>query len=281
MYTTIIHPIRKALCLSVNEYCVLDAVYRLSQNVKYNGWCIMSKKHLAEDLDLSERSIFDILETLVTKNLIEKNQFGHLRTKDAWNELMANSHDYYIAFNGKESQFVSGKPIESQTAEFADHYAKNAEPMQKLHTPYAESAEEGMQKVQTTYAETSYNNNKTIINNNNIDNKYKSALRPPRVFQEGSEEFRLSTLLLDNILAFNPRLLKPDLQKWSAEVDKMLRIDKRSVEEIETLIMWVSQDTFWKANILSTAKLREKFDQLWSKASAMQQAKKPTYSIIS
>lgn len=169
MYTTIIHPIRKALCLSVNEYCVLDAVYRLSQNVKYNGWCIMSKKHLAEDLDLSERSIFDILETLVTKNLIEKNQFGHLRTKDAWNELMANSHDYYIAFNGKESQFVSGKPIEPQTANFADPYAKNAEPMQKLHTPYAESAEEGMQKVHSTYAETSYNNNKTIINNNNIN----------------------------------------------------------------------------------------------------------------
>ncbi len=127
---------------------------------------------------------------------------------------------------------------------------------------------------------------KTAHTKDNIQNtitkdiKYKSAT-PPKVFQEGSEEFRLSTLLLDNILAFNPRLLKPDLQKWSAEVDKMLRIDKRSVEEIETLIMWVSQDTFWKANILSTAKLREKFDQLWSKASAMQQAKKPTYSIIS
>lgn len=109
----------------------------------------------------------------------------------------------------------------------------------------------------------------------------KSGLRPRQVFQEASEELRLSTLLLDNILAFNPRLRLPDLQKWSAEVDKMLRIDKRSVEEIETLIMWVSQDSFWKANILSTAKLREKFDQLWSKASAMQQAKKPTYSIIS
>lgn len=99
-------------------------------------------------------------------------------------------------------------------------------------------------------------------------------------FAEGSNEYRLSKLLLDQILAFNDRFRKPDLQKWCAEIDKMIRIDKRSVEEIEILILWVSQDSFWKANILSTHKLREKFDQLWSKAVATQQSKHRTHLIL-
>lgn len=99
-------------------------------------------------------------------------------------------------------------------------------------------------------------------------------------FSEDSEEYKLSKLLYQNILSFNDRFKKPDLQKWCAEIDKMLRIDRRSVEEVETLILWVSQDSFWKANILSTRKLREKFDQLWSKAVANQQSKARTHLII-
>lgn len=99
-------------------------------------------------------------------------------------------------------------------------------------------------------------------------------------FHEGSQELVLSKLLLKRIQEFNPKILIPDLQKWAAEVDKMLRIDRRSVEDIEALILWATQDPFWKGNILSTRKLREKFDQLWSKAVANQQSKARPHLII-
>ena len=52
----------------------------------------------------------------------------------------------------------------------------------------------------------------------------------------------------------------------------MLRIDKRTPEEIEEVIRWCQNDSFWQANILSTKKLREKFDQL---AIKMQKQKDP------
>lgn len=168
MYTTIIHPIRRALNIGPLDYCVLDSVYRLSKNVKFGGWCVMSKKQMADDLCISERAIFKILKTLEEKELIEKNEFGHLRTKDLWNELVANTHDYYIAFNGKESQFVSGKlPPQPQTAQIAEGYAQNAEPMNKVHD---------------TYEQSSYNNNKTIISNNNI-NKERGRFAPPSLLE--------------------------------------------------------------------------------------------------
>jgi hypothetical protein len=42
----------------------------------------------------------------------------------------------------------------------------------------------------------------------------------------------------------------------------MIRVDRRSPERIEQVIQWATKDPFWSKNILSTAKLREKFDAL-------------------
>ena len=50
--------------------------------------------------------------------------------------------------------------------------------------------------------------------------------------------------------------------------------DKRTQEEIDAMIEFSQNHSFWKANILSMPKLREKFDQLWL------QAKKENYDGI-
>ncbi|MGO2520190.1 MAG: hypothetical protein ACTH8F_08710 [Microbacterium sp.] len=42
----------------------------------------------------------------------------------------------------------------------------------------------------------------------------------------------------------------------------LLDKDGRSVEQVEAAIRWCQADEFWRANILSASKLREKFDQL-------------------
>jgi hypothetical protein len=110
MYTTIIHPIRKALCLSVEEYVVLDTIYHLSNNQTYGHWCIMSKRKLAEVLDLSERVIYRTLKTLELKELITRDEStGYVKTLDNFNEMIANKDDWIIGFKGKETAFLSGK----------------------------------------------------------------------------------------------------------------------------------------------------------------------------
>ena len=45
----------------------------------------------------------------------------------------------------------------------------------------------------------------------------------------------------------------------------MIRVDKRSESQIAELIYWVQRDEFWMTNVLSMDKLRDKFDQLFSK----------------
>lgn len=87
-------------------------------------------------------------------------------------------------------------------------------------------------------------------------------------YSEDSKEYKLSILLRDLILRRdeNSRCKNADMQKWSKEIDLLHRKDNRSYEDIEKIIRWCQQDTFWKANILSTHKLRDKFDSLYQKA---------------
>jgi len=84
-------------------------------------------------------------------------------------------------------------------------------------------------------------------------------------FLSDYDEVRLAELLLKKILSRNPKFKKPNIQLWAKQVDYMIRMDKRTPEEIRTVIEWSQNDPFWKSNILSTSKLREKFDQLTEK----------------
>ena len=104
-----------------------------------------------------------------------------------------------------------------------------------------------------------------------IKGKNSGGKKPP------SPEFKLSSLLLDLILQRKPdyREGQPNckdatLQRWTGHIDKMVRIDNRKPDRIEAVIRWCQADSGsgngkwkgWQDNILSTAKLREKFDKL-------------------
>jgi hypothetical protein len=52
------------------------------------------------------------------------------------------------------------------------------------------------------------------------------------------------------------------LDDWLVEMERLVRIDGRSPEEIERAIRWVHAHPFWAANVLSVPKLREQFDTL-------------------
>ncbi len=92
------------------------------------------------------------------------------------------------------------------------------------------------------------------------------------LFSSDSPEFRLSKLLLDLIRQRRAEFKEPNLQTWCRHVNLILRVDGRSPSEIEETITAVQKDSFWQNNILSTAKLREKYDQLRLKLFSRQRA---------
>ena len=90
---------------------------------------------------------------------------------------------------------------------------------------------------------------------------------PCQVFGEDSEAFRLALCMRDTLKISIPTLKEPDLQKWARDFDIALRNDERMAEPhfVAQVIKWACSDSFWRANIQSPAKLREKFDQLTAK----------------
>jgi hypothetical protein len=78
-----------------------------------------------------------------------------------------------------------------------------------------------------------------------------------------SEHIRMAEKLKAFILGNNPNAKTPDdLSNWAVDFDRMMRIDKRTEQQIYTVMEFSQRDNFWKSNILSAGKLREKFDTL-------------------
>lgn len=63
----------------------------------------------------------------------------------------------------------------------------------------------------------------------------------------------------------NQRVPRTDTEKkkWAVHIDRMQRIDGLSKQQIRDALMWAMQDEFWRTNIRSTGKFREKFATLY------------------
>lgn len=61
----------------------------------------------------------------------------------------------------------------------------------------------------------------------------------------------------------NPSIKLPiSKNSWLSEADKLIRIDSREINHAMQLLEWSQEHHFWKQNILSMGKFREKYDML-------------------
>jgi hypothetical protein len=150
--------------------------------------------------------------------------------------------------------------------------------------------ENGVENESGTKAER-YGDKQELKNDNNKDIKNSTSAEPPQTqkkkspsveFQPDSVEYKATQYLIDAILTknINARVpTKPDqIQKWCDAANKILRIDGKPEDEFKRVLAFAAKDPFWSQNILSMAKFREKYDQLYAKMTA---AKAPQQSKFS
>ena len=97
-----------------------------------------------------------------------------------------------------------------------------------------------------------------------------SRVRPPVPPEAEAAARRLLDQISANTptstLAKLPESAKRDrAQKWADAFRLLHERDGHSWEEINAMVDWCQADSFWKSNILSGDKLREKWDQLAAK----------------
>jgi len=75
---------------------------------------------------------------------------------------------------------------------------------------------------------------------------------------------KIAHFLFKNIVALNPSFKAQNLNNWADDIDKAMRLDGRTQEQLVDCIKWIysNKGVFWQKNILSGKKLREKFDTM-------------------
>jgi hypothetical protein len=99
--------------------------------------------------------------------------------------------------------------------------------------------------------------NKRKVNNIKEDNNISET-------KVSDISLKLANQLKSLMLINDPKVKTPnDLTKWAFDIDKLLRLDKRTEQEVSEVIEYSQHSEFWKPNILSGSKLREKFTTLY------------------
>jgi len=196
------------------------------------------------------------------KDLHKRKKNGREATRNALNELIEfkyiyretrksgnlnNGFDYYLwenPYDEKSQDFKSFlKDIDSRETGFWVTEDQNAE------NPSLNSIRE---------LESTHRNNTS--NTSLVDNPKKSSTKKEKDISKEAKE--LAQLLRDRIAIHSPGFKEPNLDLWAKDMDKLLRLDKRTPETIRRIILWACADVFWQGNILSPKSLRSKFDQL-------------------
>ena len=69
--------------------------------------------------------------------------------------------------------------------------------------------------------------------------------------------------MIKRVLEIYPGAIIPkNLQKWCYEFDLIMRIDKRTKDDIGKVMQWVYQDSFWGTTIRSPKNLRKNWDSI-------------------
>ncbi|MDQ0414196.1 replication protein [Mesobacillus stamsii] len=126
---------------------------------------------------------------------------------------------------------------------------------------YQETEQQMNNKCTTDEQQLITNKNvKNVKNDKNEKNKKINSRK--RVYDVDSIHYQLADRLFKKILLNNSEYKQPNLQKWADDIRLMMEIDKRNAEQITYVIDWSQTHQFWKTNILSVSKLRDKYDQL-------------------
>lgn len=108
---------------------------------------------------------------------------------------------------------------------------------------------------------------------NKIENKEKYIVENRKEkTKAGAVAVGLADQLRHSILANYPNnaTARKDncVDKWAIEIEKMMRIDGRTQEQICNAIIWASNDSFWQSVIWSGKALRKHYDRLEANAKA-------------
>jgi len=91
---------------------------------------------------------------------------------------------------------------------------------------------------------------------------HKPKTKPKKNLRWESGDLESAESIYKLLLALNPKHKKPSMETWANTIRLMRESDGHTHNDIMDLFRFANSDSFWKSNILSPAKLRDKWDVL-------------------
>lgn len=183
----------------------------------------------------------DLVEALVSTGWLDESEEYRLVVHD-WHDHCPTYIKGNMAKHGKE--FASNSPTKEIAKEPTKQPAKEGARATCSEHPPTKSSQVRASQVQPSQGKDS----------SSRSNKFDEA------------DMATAEWMDSQLLEANPTRKPPNLKAWANSIRLMRERDKRSDEQIRWLFQWAQADSFWRANILSPEKLRQKWDQLVMKA---------------
>jgi len=133
-------------------------------------------------------------------------------------------------------------------------------------------------EVYSTQSTEVYSNQST---KKEIKKNIKKNTRQRKTYDEDNTYFKMAKYFFDRVTrvaedaGIAHLINKSNLQSWADDMRKLIEIDKVDKRKAKEVMDWVSEDDFWKTNVLSAKKLREKFSDLAIKMSVSNKKQQP------
>lgn len=234
-----------------------------------------------------EISLFHALLDLKNFDMMRAHNMG---IKKSWADAIDPTSDTLRLYSGLSASGIVKARSKLKQLGFIDFKSRGhrKSTVYKLFDPENNKINnESVDKSNDISSDTSNNNSVDMSNDNSVAlNRYRNRTRTRNntsgksrtshkkvacKFADDSVELKLARYLFSKIKANYPShkpLTEAQEQKWADNVRLMIKRDKRTPRQIYDVINWCQSDSFWRQNILSTAKLRKQFDNLVPKMQA-------------
>lgn len=235
------------------------SVFRVKKNKNYT---VMANYHLKDvNLSLDAKGLLSLMLSLPEdwdysmKGLCAKTKEGIKAIRRTLHEL-------------EQTGYLKRTRTSDQKGYFDYIYDIYEQPQPVTPEPYAlpghtvEGHTLAGHALKGTLLNTNILNTKEL--NTNKQNTHMSQPAEPAATCAPEEAIKLAKKLKERILDNKPnrKIDRGWEENWSRDIEKLHRIDGRSWEDIEKVIDWSQDSAFWRTNILSGKKLRDKIDIL-------------------
>ena len=114
--------------------------------------------------------------------------------------------------------------------------------------------------------------------------KKPSKPRKTKVYEEDSTYYKMAVYYMGLVkevakeVGLEHLIANSNLQTWADDFRKLIEINKVDKKQVYLVMNWVVKDSFWRHNVLSAKKFRDKYLELVLKMNKQNNPKQNTYS---